>query len=196
MFTINKDERIQSEEDDKVEEDLSEDEDEDQSFDNLFTHLNSLNKTKEDKKNIEVLNGHKKENLGGLEEEKEKLKEKIEIGKLENKDKKVTSADFVLNEFARTMVLVDSNIAKAKEIASNMDWSVNKKGYRQRLISQKFEPEHNDEIWILFKLNRYIEIKDIQIGFTNFWTTDTEVYIEPSSVIIEAGMTQDETTSI
>jgi len=106
------------------------------------------------------------------------------------------SGDFVPNEFARTMTLADSNISKAKEMVANMDWSVNKKGYRQRLISQKFEPEHNNEIWLLFKLNRFIEIKEIQIGFTNFWTVETEVYIEPSSVIIEAGMTEDEMSSI
>ena len=94
------------------------------------------------------------------------------------------------------MILVDSNIKNVKEQVLNMDWSVNKKGYRQRLVFQKFEPEHNNEIWLLFKLNRVIEVKEIQIGFTNFWTVDTEVYIEPSSVIIEAGMTENETTSI
>ena len=106
----------------------------------------------------------------------------------------ITASDFVPNEFARTMTLIDSNISKAKDIASNMDWSVNKKGYRQRLISEKFDPGHNNEIWLLFKLNKFIEIKEIQIGFTNFWTIETEVYVEPSSVIIEAGMTEDELT--
>ena len=106
--------------------------------------------------------------------------------------RKIVASDFVPNEFARTMTLIDSNISKAKDIASNMDWSVNKKGYRQRLISEKFDPGHNNEIWFLFKLNKFVEIKEIQIGFTNFWTIETEVYVEPSSVIIEAGMTEDE----
>ena len=113
-----------------------------------------------------------------------------------NLSRNVTGGDFVPNEFARTMVLVDSNIEKVKELVSNMDWSVNKKGYRQRLVYQKFGPEHNNEIWMLFKMNRVIEIKEIQIGFTNFWTVDSEVYIEPSSVIVEAGMTENETTSL
>lgn len=104
----------------------------------------------------------------------------------------VQPGDFVPNEYARTMTLVDSNIAKAKETVANMDWSVNKKGYRQRIISQKYEPEHNNEIWLIFKLNRFVEIKEIQIGFTNFWTVETEVYIEPSSVIVEAAMTEED----
>ena len=47
-----------------------------------------------------------------------------------------------------------------------------------------------------FKLSQYFEIKEIQIGFINFWTVNTEVYIEPSSVLIEAGLTEDEMTQI
>mmetsp|Transcript_41238 Transcript_41238/g.47505 ORF Transcript_41238/g.47505 Transcript_41238/m.47505 type:complete len:348 (+) Transcript_41238:2393-3436(+) len=108
----------------------------------------------------------------------------------------ITSSDFPLNEFARTMTLVDSNISKIKELGPNTDWSVNKKGYRQRLISQKYGPEHNNEIWFLFKLNRIVEVKEIQVGFTNFWTVETEVYIEPGSVIVEAGMNENETTAL
>lgn len=33
-----------------------------------------------------------------------------------------------------------------------------------------------------------MEIKEIQIGFTNYWAADTEVYAEPLSVLVEAGM--------
>ena len=94
------------------------------------------------------------------------------------------------------MTLVNSNIEKAKELTANIDWSVNKKGYRQRLVYKKFEPGLDNEIWIVFKLNRVIEIKEIQIGFTNFWTVDSEVYIEPSSVIVETGLTKKETNAI
>jgi hypothetical protein len=108
----------------------------------------------------------------------------------------VASGDFLPNEFARTMTLVNSNMEKVKELTANIDWSVNKKGYRQRLVYQKFDPEINNEIWMLFKLNRVVEIKEIQIGFTNFWTVDSEVYIEPSSVIVETGLTEHETTAI
>lgn len=139
----------------------------------------------------------------------EKLKEEQNEGDTHNESKKednisitgqqfrtVTNGDFIPNEFARTMTLVDSNIEKAKELTANIDWSVNKKGYRQRLVYKKFEPGLDNEIWMVFKLNRVIEIKEIQIGFTNFWTVDSEVYIEPSSVIVETGLTETETNAI
>ena len=139
----------------------------------------------------------------------EKLKEEMRGNQVESEGKQedhisikgqmgrnVNNGDFMPNEFARTMTLVDSNIEKAKELTTNIDWSVNKKGYRQRLVYKKFEPGLNNEIWMLFKLNRVIEIKEIQIGFTNFWTVDSEVYIEPSSVIVETGLTENDTNAI
>ena len=33
-----------------------------------------------------------------------------------------------------------------------------------------------------------VEIKEIQIGFTNYWAIDTEICTEPLSVLVEAGM--------
>ena len=136
-----------------------------------------------------------KERLTKNKNENLSLKNHIEESyPVKSSTRNIAASDFVPNEFARTMTLIDSNISKAKDIASNMDWSVNKKGYRQRLISEKFDLGHNNEIWFLFKLNKFVEIKEIQIGFTNFWTIETEVYVEPSSVIIEAGMTEDELT--
>ena len=33
-----------------------------------------------------------------------------------------------------------------------------------------------------------MEIKEIQIAFNNYWAADTEVYAEPLSVLVEAGM--------
>ena len=110
--------------------------------------------------------------------------------------RKVTSGDFVPNEFARTMTLIDSQFGKGKDFTNNLDWSVNKKGYRQRIVFKKFDSERDNEIWMVFKLNRVIEIKEIQVGFTNFWTVDSEVYIEPSSVIVETGLTENETNAV
>ena len=31
-------------------------------------------------------------------------------------------------------------------------------------------------------------MKEIQIGFNNFWAADAEIYAEPLSVLVEAGM--------
>jgi len=33
-----------------------------------------------------------------------------------------------------------------------------------------------------------VELREIQIGFNNFWAVDTEIYAEPLSVLVEAGM--------
>jgi hypothetical protein len=147
------------------------------------------------------------ESLGGEETEDELVEFLKARGNKESEEEEkgevvghlnraIQQADFLTNEFARTMTLVDSNIEKVKELVSNMDWSVNKKGYRQRLVFQKYGPEHNNEIWLYFKLNRVVEIKEIQIGIANFWTVDSEVYIEPSSIIVEVGMDENKTTSI
>ena len=91
------------------------------------------------------------------------------------------------------MIWIDSNIPKGKELTPNTDWSANKKGYRQRIISQRYEPDQNCEILLLFKLSRTVWIQEIQVGFTSFWTSDSEVYIKLSCVIIEAGISENET---
>lgn len=41
---------------------------------------------------------------------------------------------------------------------------------------------------MLFSLSHPVEIKEIQIAFNNYWGSDTEVYAEPLSVLVEAGM--------
>jgi len=33
-----------------------------------------------------------------------------------------------------------------------------------------------------------IELREIQIAFNNYWSIDTEVYAEPLSVLVEAGI--------
>jgi len=40
----------------------------------------------------------------------------------------------------------------------------------------------------LFQLPQVVELREIQIAFTNYWAADTEVYSEPLSVLVEAGM--------
>jgi hypothetical protein len=44
---------------------------------------------------------------------------------------------------------------------------------------------------MLFKLNQYSQIREIQIGFINYWATDSEVCVEPSSVLIQGGADRD-----
>ena len=42
-------------------------------------------------------------------------------------------------------------------------------------------------------MSRTVWIQEIQVGFTNFWNSYSEVYIEPSCVIVEAEISENET---
>jgi len=46
----------------------------------------------------------------------------------------------------------------------------------------------------MFKLPNPIEIKEIQMGFNNYWQIDSEVYAEPLSVLVEAGLEENNLT--
>lgn len=47
------------------------------------------------------------------------------------------------------------------------------------------------EFTMLFELPFVILLREIQIGCINYWQTESEVYIEPLSVVVEAGLTKD-----
>ena len=47
------------------------------------------------------------------------------------------------------------------------------------------------EHYMTFKLSTPAELREIQIGFVNYFAVETEVYIEPLSVLVEAGMDQE-----
>lgn len=49
----------------------------------------------------------------------------------------------------------------------------------------------NNEIILHFKLPQVALIREIQVGFLNYWDTSSEVYAEPVSILVEAGMEQD-----
>lgn len=70
------------------------------------------------------------------------------------------------------------------------DWSVNKKGYRHRTYIKLLTGTNQNEFWVTFRLKSVVELKEIQVGINNFWTVDTEVYCEPTFVLVEAGMTE------
>ena len=47
------------------------------------------------------------------------------------------------------------------------------------------------EHYLTFKLTTPAELREIQIGFVNYWQVDSEIYVEPLSVLVEAGMDQE-----
>lgn len=71
---------------------------------------------------------------------------------------------------------------------SKTDWSVNKRAYKHRIIIKHLQGALKHEYWLLFSLAQPVEMKEVQIAFTNYWAADTEVYAEPLSVLVEAGL--------
>ena len=44
------------------------------------------------------------------------------------------------------------------------------------------------EYQMLFELPFECLVREIQIGVVNFWAIETEVYVEPLTIVVEAGM--------
>ena len=44
---------------------------------------------------------------------------------------------------------------------------------------------------MLFKLPQLSVVREIQIGFVNYWASDTEVCLEPLSVLVQGGLDKD-----
>lgn len=86
------------------------------------------------------------------------------------------------------MAMISNNGADVVGTYAKTDWSVNKRAYKHRIIIKHLQGNLRPEYWMLFQLPHPVELREIQIAFTNFWASDTEVYAEPISVLVEAGM--------
>ena len=49
---------------------------------------------------------------------------------------------------------------------------------------------------MLFKLPYVALIREIQIAFINFWSIENEVYLEPLSVLVQAGLDANNLTHV
>lgn len=86
------------------------------------------------------------------------------------------------------MTMVSSNGGDLPNTYAKTDWSVNKRAYKHRIIIKHLVGQLRPEYWILFQLPHVVELREIQIAFTNYWAADTETYVEPLSVLVEAGL--------
>ena len=86
------------------------------------------------------------------------------------------------------MAMISSNGDDVVSSYSKTDWSVNKRAYKHRIIIKHIKGQLRQEYCLLFQLPTPVELREIQIAFTNYWAADTEVYVEPLSVLVEAGM--------
>ena len=73
---------------------------------------------------------------------------------------------------------------------------MNKRGYKHRVIFKLLKNELEGEYTVQFKSFYPVSLREIQIGFINYWQTDNEVYAQPLSVVVEAGMSPSEPTIV
>jgi len=92
----------------------------------------------------------------------------------------------VLGELAnKQLVLTEDNTGgNVASTHSKVDWSCNKRAYKNRLMVTGLVGALRNEYWVLFKLQQTSLLKEIQVGFTNYWSTDAEAYSEPLSVLV------------
>jgi hypothetical protein len=104
----------------------------------------------------------------------------------------------ILGELAnKQLVLTDDNTGgHVASTHSKVDWSCNKRAYKNRLMVTGLHGALRNEYWVLFKLQQTSLLKEIQVGFTNYWSTDAEAYAEPLSVLVLAGLDRSNLTTV
>jgi len=92
-----------------------------------------------------------------------------------------------VQEFGTRMELIEETFDNNHSQHRGIDWAKNKKVYKERIFN-KFYGNDCHEHQMTFKLQEAAELREIQIGFTNYWESNAEVYLEPRSVLVQAGM--------
>jgi hypothetical protein len=110
-------------------------------------------------------------------------------------DKSITDDTFVapLMELAKTkFVLMETSGSEPIANFQNIDWPVNKKAYKHKIYNKNIKDQRGYlEHEMLFKLNQSSLIREIQIGFINYWATEVEICVEPISVLVQGGPDKD-----
>jgi hypothetical protein len=76
------------------------------------------------------------------------------------------------------------------------DWSCHKRASRTRLLVTHLHNKQLSQYELLYKLQKTSLVREIQIGFTNFWAGDQESQTTPLTVFIQAGLEKDKLTTI
>jgi len=105
-----------------------------------------------------------------------------------NLAKKFEPNTHILEEHAKTMLLESISSGDLVSSFSTIDWSVNKRGYRHRIFNKQLNETLKNELALTFKLKTVIEATEIQVGIINYWGGTNELFIEPTSIIVEGGM--------
>ncbi len=91
-------------------------------------------------------------------------------------------------EFAKNMLIESTSANDSLTSYQTIDWSVNKKGYRHKVFNKQLTGALKNEFVMTFKLKTVVEVSEIQVGIVNYWGGTNELFIEPSSIVVEGGM--------
>jgi hypothetical protein len=100
---------------------------------------------------------------------KDKVEGVVNPSSEETKDEE--SIKLNLSEFGKQMKLIETN-ANEPNISSytNTDWSVNKRAYKHKVYVHQIRQTRGFlEHEMLFSLSSVVSIREIQIGFINYW---------------------------
>jgi hypothetical protein len=90
------------------------------------------------------------------------------------------------------MKLTDTSGPEPFTAYASIDWSVNKKSYKHKIYYKVLKDNRGYlEHEMLFKLPTLSVVREVQIGFVNYGPNETELIIEPISVLVQAGVEQD-----
>ena len=105
-----------------------------------------------------------------------------------NLSKKYEPTTHALEEFAKNMLIESTSASDVLTSYQTVDWSVNKKGYRHKVFNKQLSGALKNEFVMTFKLKTVVEVSELQVGIVNYWGGTNELFIEPSSIVVEGGM--------
>lgn len=89
-----------------------------------------------------------------------------------------------VEEFGTQMELVQETFDNNHAEHRGIDWAKNKKVYKERILIKYYNDTDCHEHHMTFKLRETAELREIQVGFTSYWESNAEVYLEPMSVLV------------
>ncbi len=98
------------------------------------------------------------------------------------------SPNLLLDEdFAKDMNLIECTGETNLSSLHHINWCTYKGGQRSKIYTKQFKEGGRDEVVMAFELKKYIEIKEIQLSFINFWGMDNFEHLDVSSVTVDIG---------
>ena len=105
-----------------------------------------------------------------------------------NLSKKYEPNTYNLDDFGKNMLIENTSAGDVLTSYANTDWCTNKKGYRHKVFSKALTGDLKNEFVMNFKLKTVVDISEIEVGIVNYWGGTNEMFMEPTSIVVEGGM--------